>query len=76
MEASGALGKAHVVNKELDVLESQLEALQQAGSADAFCSYLYGLILMDRYESTTQKSTGFPKAPSWFHTRIIRLQGP
>lgn len=49
VEASGALGKAQVMNKELDALETQLEAAQRAGSADAFCSYLYGLLLIDRY---------------------------
>lgn len=44
------------MNQELDALESQLEALHSAGSADAFCSYLYGLLLIDRYGCTNGKS--------------------
>ena len=45
---AGALGKAQVLNKDLSALEHELGAAHRAGSADAFCLYLYGLILSDR----------------------------
>ncbi len=48
IEVAGALGKAQVLNSDLDALEHELEAAHRAGHADAFCLYLYGLILSDR----------------------------
>ena len=45
---AGALGKAQVLNKDLNALEQELGAAHRAGTADAFCLYLYGLILTDR----------------------------
>lgn len=48
IELAGALGKADVCNRMLDTLERELEALYQAGQADAFILYVYGLVLADR----------------------------
>ncbi len=49
VEVAGALGKAQVLNKDLNALEQELGAAHRAGTADAFCLYLYGLILADRH---------------------------
>jgi hypothetical protein len=49
VELEGALGKADVVNRMLDTLERDLEATYQAGDADAFMLYVYGLVLADRF---------------------------
>lgn len=48
VEVAGALGKAQVLNKDLNALEHELGAAHRAGTTDAFCLYLYGLILSDR----------------------------
>ena len=48
VELDGALGKANVSNRMLDSLERELEALFEAGEADAFILYVYGLVLADR----------------------------
>jgi hypothetical protein len=42
------LGKAQPGDGELDTIEQELALLQQKGRADAFCLYLYGLVLIDR----------------------------
>ena len=55
IEVAGALGKAQVLNKDLNALEQELGAAHRAGTADAFCLYLYGLILTDRH--------GLPQQP-------------
>jgi len=39
-----------VLNKDLNALEQELGAAHRAGTADAFCLYLYGLILTDRHD--------------------------
>ena len=41
VEVAGALGKAQVLNKDLSALEHELGAAHRAGTADAFCLYLY-----------------------------------
>ena len=51
-EVAGELGKAQVLNTDLDALEHELEAAHRARRADAFCLYLYGLILSDRHGTT------------------------
>jgi hypothetical protein len=37
-----------VTNRELDALEASLQEAYHDGTADAFCLYLYGLVLADR----------------------------
>jgi anaphase-promoting complex subunit 8 len=50
IELEGALGKADVSNRMLDTLERELESIFDAGEADAFILYVYGLVLADRCE--------------------------
>ena len=71
MEAAGPLGRAELPNKELDALETQLEPLQRAGSADAFCSYLYGIILIDRYALQSGTLIDVPGCGSLLYKRCI-----
>lgn len=48
VEVSGSLGKVDVQNRMLEALEGDLSELRESGAADAFCLYLYGLVLADR----------------------------
>lgn len=48
IENDGPLGKQDVDNKDLEAVEAELAALRQQGSADPFCLYLYGLVLIDK----------------------------
>eukprot|EP00798_Chlamydomonas_sp_ICE-L_P031380 gene31379-6540_t len=48
VEKSGPLGESHTLNPELDDIDSQLHAECQAGTADAFLLYLYGIVLLDK----------------------------
>ena len=43
-----------MLNKDLNALEQELGAAHRAGTADAFCLYLYGLILTDRHDLLPQ----------------------
>ena len=49
VEKSGPLGgRCDAVNADLEDVERQLQGVCQAGAADAFCLYLYGVILLDK----------------------------
>jgi hypothetical protein len=49
IEKSGPLGKADVANKELDLVEQQLQASMKAGQQpDGLCMYLLGVICAER----------------------------
>ena len=85
VELAGALGKADVSNRMLDSLERELEALFEAGDADAFILYVYGLVLADRCRCSARVCWGCgparPRGVSviWFcarkHTRTHRTGG-
>ncbi|CAI9112380.1 OLC1v1012826C1 [Oldenlandia corymbosa var. corymbosa] len=48
VELEGPLGKGDAVNKELISLERELSLLRKNGTIDAFCLYLYGLVLKEK----------------------------
>ena len=50
LEKSGPLGagRSDALNPDLEEVEAALQAACQAGAADAFCLYLYGVVLLDK----------------------------
>ncbi|KAK9826135.1 hypothetical protein WJX81_007973 [Elliptochloris bilobata] len=48
VEADGLLGKLDIANAEVEELDAELSAAVHTGHADAFVSYLHGLVLSDR----------------------------
>ncbi|CAA7396820.1 unnamed protein product [Spirodela intermedia] len=48
IELEGPLGRSEVCNGELTHLERELSALRRSGAIDAFCLYLYGIVLRDK----------------------------
>jgi hypothetical protein len=73
VEVAGALGKADVCNRMLITLDRELEELFEAGEADAFILYVYGLVLADRYalclalQCSGQCTSGFLFARQCMH---------
>jgi hypothetical protein len=68
VEVAGALGKADVCNRMLITLDRELEELFEAGGADAFILYIYGLVLADRY--------AFIPSPLLFSYTLVALVNP
>ncbi|KAF9345229.1 anaphase-promoting complex component apc8, partial [Mortierella sp. NVP85] len=48
----GPLDHGMAVNKELESLDSELTEAYKAGTLDAFCKYLYGVVLIKRLRKT------------------------
>eukprot|EP00898_Chlorokybus_atmophyticus_P000194 jgi/Chlat1/1175/Chrsp113S01639 len=58
IEVAGPTGRGeqNVVNRQLPALESELTHLHKTGQADAFCTFLYGLVLRDLGRSSDSRS--------------------
>eukprot|EP00892_Ulva_mutabilis_P012694 jgi/Ulvmu1/9798/UM056_0038.1 len=56
IEMAGALGKVDVQNRMLDDLERDLEEMHKQNQLDAFCMYVYGLVLADRSKTEAARA--------------------